>query len=258
MSPATTARANRWLLRTPSPRARARVFCLPYPGCGASMYRNWPRYLGTTELCPVQLPGRENRLRDPLPPTFEELADELADALAPLLDRPFALFGHCGSAVAAFVAAQRLHGRGTAPARLFVSAQPAPDDGPPSRFLRLDDEALRTELATLIRQLGGDPAPAFIDLGVRVLRADVEIHRRYQPPAPEPLGVALSVLAWSEDREVPAESMRGWDAYGTVRHHRLEGGHFSFLNAPPSLRTVLATDFDPVQAGLDRPKGRRA
>jgi len=255
MNPAPTARASRWLLRAPSPQARARIFCLPYPGCGASMYRRWPRYLGTTELCPVQLPGRENRLREPLPPTLEELADAVAEGLGPALDRPFALFGHCGAAVVAFAAAQRLQTRATPPSRLFVSSQPAPHDGPASRFLGLTDDALRIELARLIQELGGDPVPAFVDLGLRVLRADVETHRRYTPPAPVPLGVPLTAIGWAGDTEVPVDALRGWSAYGDVRHHRLDGSHFSFLDAPPALRAVLTADFAHAKPELEQRKG---
>jgi len=255
MSPAPTARASRWLLRAPSPQARARIFCLPYPGCGASMYRRWPRYLGTTELCPVQLPGRENRLREPLPSTLEELADTLADGLGPALDRPFALFGHCGAAVVAFVAAQRLQAGAMPPSRLFVSSQPAPHDGPPSRFLGLAEDALRTELARLIRELDGDPVPAFVDLGLRVLRADIEAHRRYTPPAPAPLGVPLTAIGWTGDTEVPLDALHGWSAYGDVRHHRLDGGHFSFLDAPPALRAVFTAEFSPAESGPEQRKG---
>jgi surfactin synthase thioesterase subunit len=219
------------------------------------MYRRWPRYLGTTELCPVQLPGRENRLREPLPSTFEDLAEALADGLGQALDRPFALFGHCGAAVAAFVAAQRLQSQATPPTRLFVSSQPAPHDGPASRFLGLSDDALRTELARLIRELGGDPVPAFVDLGLRVLREDVEVHRRYTPPAPVPLGMPLTVISWSGDTEVPAGALDGWSAYGEARHHRLDGGHFSFLDAPPALRAVLTADFVPAKSGPEQRKG---
>jgi surfactin synthase thioesterase subunit len=242
MSPATTARTNRWLLRPPSAQARTRLFCLPYPGCGATMYRRWPRYLGTTEICPVQMPGRENRLREPLPATFEELADALIDGLTPVLDRPFALFGHCGAAVSAFVAAQRLCARGTPPVRLFVSSQPAPHDGAPSRFLGLADDTLRTELSRMIRELGGDPVPAFVELGLRVLRADVEVHRRYLPPSPVSLGCPITVLAWRGDTEVPADGLHGWSAYGPARYHHLDGEHFSFLEAPAELRDVLSAD----------------
>ena len=89
-------RPSRWLLRNPSPDSAARVFCLPYSGCGASMYHRWPRFLGDVEVCPVQLPGRENRLREPSAETYQELAERLIPALRPQLDRPFALFGHCG------------------------------------------------------------------------------------------------------------------------------------------------------------------
>jgi hypothetical protein len=62
---------SRWFLREPSAESGARLFCLPYSGCGASMYRRWPRFLGDIEVCPVQFPGRENRFReDPSPPRW--------------------------------------------------------------------------------------------------------------------------------------------------------------------------------------------
>lgn len=33
------ATRRKWFLREPSPESAVRVFCLPYSGCGASMYR---------------------------------------------------------------------------------------------------------------------------------------------------------------------------------------------------------------------------
>lgn len=243
MSPAPSSRPGKWLLRTPSPQAQARLFCLPYPGCGASMYRQWPRYLGTTEICAVQLPGRENRLREPMPTTFEQLAGATIDGLWPYLDRPFGLFGHCGGALMAFVMAQQLCGNeGPVPARLFVSSQPAPHDGPQSRFLAMDDDAMRAELAALIRELGGTPAPAFIDVGLQVLRADVEMHRRYQPGVPARLACPVTVLGWTRDTEVPPGQLGAWSSYGEPAFRQLDGEHFSFLEAPAALRQHLAAD----------------
>lgn len=44
------------------PLSKVRLFCLPYAGCGSSMYISWKKYFPEeVELCPIQLPGRENR-----------------------------------------------------------------------------------------------------------------------------------------------------------------------------------------------------
>ena len=51
-----------WLVRPPVGDRPKLLFCLPFAGAGVSMYRNWPRSIGEFELCPVQLPGRENRI----------------------------------------------------------------------------------------------------------------------------------------------------------------------------------------------------
>ena len=58
--------SERWLAyREVNPRARVRMFCFPYAGGGASAYRGWAAPLPPdVEVCPVQLPGREGRLRE--------------------------------------------------------------------------------------------------------------------------------------------------------------------------------------------------
>src|SRR5437870_3798527 len=82
--------------------ARMRLFCFPYAGGGAPVYRAWPNDLPhEVEVCPLQLPGRENRLGETPFTRMEPLIDALTQALTPYLDMPFALFGHSmGAAVA--------------------------------------------------------------------------------------------------------------------------------------------------------------
>ena len=118
-----------WLLRQPAEESPALLFCLPYPGTGASMYHQWPRRIGVAEVCPVQLPGRENRLREPPYKTYEELAAALVDGLLPFLDRPFGFFGHCGSVFVGFEATLLLEPLGLpGPSHLFVSSVMPPCD----------------------------------------------------------------------------------------------------------------------------------
>ena len=63
----TTATAfDPWIAcRKPNPQARLRLFCFPYAGTGASIFRTWSDGLpADVEVCPVQFPGRGTRLME--------------------------------------------------------------------------------------------------------------------------------------------------------------------------------------------------
>jgi len=234
----------RWLLRRPDPEAPARLFCFPYSGCGASMYHRWPRRIGSVEVCLVQPPGRENRVRDPHYGTYEELAAALVEYLPPFLDRPFAFFGHCGGALPGVELTHQLHDAGLpTPQRLFISSQVAPHDGPYGRFLHLSQDELGAELAKLVESLGGTPSPALIELGLELLVKDIEANRRYRVPVPRPLPCPVTAIGWSGDTEVPFDLMGGWrDLTDDCRHVLLDGEHYDFLAAPPALLAEFARD----------------
>jgi surfactin synthase thioesterase subunit len=241
-----TLRSARWLLHPRSADAPARLFCFPYSGCGASMYRQWPRRIGPAEVCQLQPPGRENRLYEPPYDTYQALADDLVEFLLPHLDRPFAFFGHCGGALPGFETTLRLAQRGLrTPSRLFVSSQVAPHDGPYGRFLSMSDAELEVELAELTRAMGGEPHPAMLKLSLGVLRADVEANKRYRLPEPVQVPTPITVIAWRNDSEVAAELMGGWRHYAAeVRYTLLDGVHYSFLEGPAALQAEIARDME--------------
>jgi surfactin synthase thioesterase subunit len=235
------AATTTWLPREPSAAAAGRIFCIPYAGCGAGLYRNWPRAHGAVEFLPIELPGRETRLREPVAGSFEELAGAMVDALAPYLDVPFAFFGHCWSALPAYEAsAQLCTGRGPTPAALFVSSQVAPQDGPVGRMLGMDDAELAAELGTTIRALGGRPHPDLVALYVEVLRADVDVSRRYVVPDPSRLPLPITAIGWTDDEEVSAAHMTGWSRCGETTFEVFTGRHHRFLDAPLELLRTLS------------------
>jgi surfactin synthase thioesterase subunit len=241
-----TARSRtRWFLREPSPDARARIFCIPYSGCGASMYRLWPQFLDDVEICAVQLPGRENRLREMPHETYQLMADDLADALLPYLDRPYGLFGHCGSALGAYETAVRIVERGyPQPTRVFVSSQVAPQDGPCGRFLGMTDAELLEELRRLVIKLGGNPVQSLLELSLGVLRADIEANKRYHIADPAFLPCPITAIGWSRDVEVLHTLMTGWPRCGRTEVALLDGEHYTFTEAPPELMAVLSAGLD--------------
>ncbi len=229
-----------WLQRTPSPTASGRVFCIPHAGCGASVFGNWPAERDGVEFLPVELPGRLTRFNDRMPDTFQELAAALLGALRPYLDVPFAFFGHCWSALAAYEATAQLQRSGLPlPARLFVSSQVAPQDGPVGRMLGMDDAGLTTELEAAIREQGNNPHPQLVAVYLRVLRVDIEVSRRYVIPEPLRLRCPISAIGWSDDTEVRPERMSGWAACGETTFDVFPGRHHRFLDAPEVLLDAL-------------------
>ncbi|MFF4832691.1 thioesterase II family protein [Streptomyces sp. NPDC001315] len=233
---------NKWLPRPPSAAAAGRVFCIPYSGSGASMYRQWPREQDGVEFLPVELPGRETRFAEPVPQTYQELAAAMIPALEPYLDVPFAFFGHCSSALAAYeVSAELIRTGLPAPARLYVSSQVAPQDGPAGRFLTMDDAGFAAELEQLVTEQGGTPNPDLIELYVEVLRADVDTYRRYVMPDPYPLSCPITVVGWTEDDIIPYDTMGGWPKCGETTSVLLEGRHHRLMEAPQELLRLLTT-----------------
>jgi surfactin synthase thioesterase subunit len=234
---------TRWLLRIPSDESAGRVFCVPYSGVGGSMFNRWPRWIDDYEVCPVQLPARENRIREPHFGTYQRLAEQLATELLPMLDRPFVFFGHCAGALPAYEAMRLLDV--PVPQRLVVSAQVAPHDCPHDRLLDCTDAELVAELAQLAEARGGEAHPALLQLALRVLRDDLAASRAYTVDTPAPVRAGITVVHWSADPEVTESELKGWQDYADdVRFTVLDGGHYDFLAAPDALLAEIATAFD--------------
>lgn len=231
---------NRWLLRTPSQTATGRVFLIPYSGCGAGMYRQWPQQRDGIEFLPVELPGHETRFTEPNFRSYAELAAVMAEGLAPYLDVPFGFFGHCGSALAAYeVSAELIRTGHATPSRLYVSSEVAPQDGPAGRFLTMSDAELAVELENLIRRNGGTPHPDLIDIYLEVLTSDVDANRRYVMPDPLRLTCPVTAIGWTDDNEISYSLMGGWKRCGDTTFELLEGRHHRFIEAPDELLAVL-------------------
>ncbi|NVJ15823.1 type I polyketide synthase [Myxococcus sp. AM010] len=210
----------------------ARLFCLPFAGGGASAYRAWPGLLGEEdiEVLPIQLPGRETRRDEPAFQRMAPLVSALVEALSPLLDVPYAFYGHSFGAVLAYEVSARLIADGRPPPRhLFVGARGAPHAVVERPLFRLSDERLIEEL----RRMGGTPEQVLAERDLMsgflpVLRADfsvlgTHVHAR-RPPLPCP----IDVFAGASDPRVPVEHLSRWSELTSAgaHVHVLPGGHF--------------------------------
>jgi surfactin synthase thioesterase subunit len=241
MTSGSATATSPWFVRPRSTDHPARIFCFPYSGAGASAFSAWPAMIDDVEVCPVQFPGRENRLAEPHYGTYEDLAAGLIEPLKPLLDRPFAFFGHCAGALPAFETTIRLAEQGLPqPDCLFASGQLPPHDAARDRMLTMTEPELRAELESFLRGRGIEPRPDMIDMGMAVLLRDLAAAREYRRVEPVTVGCRIVVLHWRDDPEVGLDQLQGWRRYAdSVEIQVVDGGHRDFMNAPGELLKLL-------------------
>lgn len=233
------------LLRT---SARTRVLCLPHAGAGASAYRLWARELPPElQLCPIQLPGRENRLGERPRDDARGLASELADGLTPFLDRPFVLFGHSMGALLSYELACELRRRGLPqPAHLFLSAHRAPHlPGGLQHVHQLDRPAFLEEL----RKMDGTPAAVLeqedlMQIAEPILRADFRLCETYSWTPVDPLDVPMSVFGGEDDAKVSRAVLEPWQEHArkVIRLRMIPGGHLFVQHRRADVVSALLED----------------
>jgi medium-chain acyl-[acyl-carrier-protein] hydrolase len=223
-----------------SPNARARLFCFPYAGGGATVFRTWRSGLPAgIDLCPVQLPGRENRLHEPPFTSIGPLVEALEEALQPYMNVPFAFFGYSLGALIAFEFARLLRRRGAAePLRLFTAAAQAPHLSRPPPISNLPDdvfiEALSRRYEGMQQEVLTDPS--LMKLFLPALRADFTLLDGYTyAPAP-PLNCPITALGGTRDHVIDPQRIRAWAVHtlAEFKIRMLPGGHF-FLNSDRGL-----------------------
>ncbi len=247
-----------WIYR-PQPVAypRQRLFCFPYAGGNALMFRRWPAWLpADVELCGIVLPGHGARVSEPARTDLLSVSQDIAGVIAHYCDVPFAFFGHSFGALLAFEVTRVLRQRGvTPPAHLLVSARQAPDHGidEASAPAVTDDAAMLARL----ERLGGTPRELLADeqlmsLLLPAFKADFIALDRWRNRVEPPLRVPITALAGVEDRSVSVESMRRWSAHTTGRFnfHLLDGDHFFIHSQEQALvRLVTQAIVDNSEAG---------
>lgn len=231
-----------WLeTRIARPDAALRLFCFPYAGGGASIYRDWgSRLPASIEVTAIQLPGRENRIHDRLVDNFLSLLRALTDVmLAELDDRPIAFFGHSLGSLVAFELARNLQRerRDLELRRLFLSGSFHPDryaDAMQNQFKSVarspitDEDALEfaRTMNALPKQILEDPA--VLRTALSGLRADLAVLKSYPQARGNLLNCPITVLAGDDDPIAPPDEGESWQSAttGPFEVVSVSGDHF--------------------------------
>lgn len=89
--------------------AKLNLLCFPYAGAGASVYYRWKEYFGNKVMIyAIQLPGRENRISEPMYASVDEIMPDLLEAVGEIVKEKFILFGHSMGAKIAYELEKRL------------------------------------------------------------------------------------------------------------------------------------------------------
>jgi medium-chain acyl-[acyl-carrier-protein] hydrolase len=234
----TTSMQHSWILSPhPNPEAQWHLFCFPYTGGSASLFRPWAvagLLSPGIEVHAIELPGRGTRQDEPPMTEFTELTDPLSDALLPFAKKDIVLFGHSLGGLMAFEVARQLQRRhNIIPLCLFASgcrAPHLPDTGP-----QITDVA---SLIAYIRSLGGQPNEQMIARRWPLFAADIVLRTSYRYAEDVPLPCPIVACGGKQDTSVSENDLAAWRVH-TLKEcsvHMFPGNHF-FLHS--SLQQLL-------------------
>jgi medium-chain acyl-[acyl-carrier-protein] hydrolase len=214
------------------PQARMRLFCFPYAGGGAALYRNWSERLPVAvEILPVQLPGRENRISEQPYTDLQKLVAELSVVIQPYLDKPFAFFGYSMGALISYELACHLRSQHQPmPCHLFLAASRAAHLPNLKPWLH---ELPREQLIQNLKRLGGTAGELLentevLDVLLPLFRADFALCETYTYLPKPPLKASISIFGGKDDTTVSLQEVSAWQeqTQGVCMRHHFAGQHF--------------------------------
>jgi medium-chain acyl-[acyl-carrier-protein] hydrolase len=229
---------SKWIIRSSEKCANSsslRLFCFPFAGGGASAYSSWASALSPSiEVCAVQIPGRENRIGEPIFTELPSLVDAIYEELSDWFDVPYAFFGHSMGAKIAFELAYRLvSNRRPEPRCLFFSSSRPPHIEEPQLRHMLSDEQFMAELCNLsdanarIMQ-----SQALLEMFRPILRADFTMDETYRFDADYCFKIPMVVFGGEGDVDIAPSELAAWrDCSSGVFHLQMFSGDHLFIRS---------------------------
>ncbi len=190
------------------------LLCFPYAGGGASIFHSWKKELFyDVKVCPIQLPGREERIIEEPYTNVEKLTDDILCCLAEI-DNDIILFGHSMGAKIAYSVAVELEKKYRGPKLLIVSGSTAPNSFESDLINGLNDEEFKNRLM----QFEGTPKEILenkelLNFFMPMLRADFTMNETCKFKDVFKLKCPILALRGDEDKEVTQNDLYAWRTY---------------------------------------------
>ncbi len=213
------------------------LFCFPFAGAGASYFNSWASQFRDSkiQLCGIQYPGRESRMKEPLVSDISILVSELSNSISKLsAGVPFGFYGHSMGASIAYEIANHLdENQQPQPEFLCLSGRNPPHHPRQSNNLcHLSDREFIRE----IEKLGNLPkqivdAPELINFLLPIMRNDALLLENYKPAPGRTVKCPLYIYGGDDDPCAGSHTLAEWEPYTTMDFNLkiFQGNHF-FIN----------------------------
>lgn len=160
---------------------RPTLFCFPFAGGGASAYNSWIQKMqGKITVCPIQLPGREERIMEKPYSNMVDMLDELEESIWESIKGSYAFWGHSMGGKIAYELERRMEKRGKTAQCFLVSGSRIPSIPEPNPIYHLPDDEFKKALG----RFEGTPKEILenqelMDFFLPMLRADFTMDETY-------------------------------------------------------------------------------
>src|SRR5882757_7301562 len=227
---------------------RLRLYCLPYAGGSAGVFRSWCDLLPpNVDVWGVEYPGHGSRISEPLTDRIDALAELIAEAVAAQPAVPYALFGHSMGSLVAFEMCHVLAARNATIPTLLVAAGHRGPHLPASRPPVHD--APDAEFVAHLRELGATPpevlkSAELVDLMLPILRNDFRACETYSAPERPPLRTEIVAYGGLADEDADRDALLAWKRETRCRFglRLFPGGHFFVRECAGQVAAALERD----------------
>lgn len=251
-----TRRGNDWIRCSGCQLPRLRLFCFPYLGGGASVFNTWCNSLpDDIEVCAIQLPGVEDRRNEAPYDDPQLLRKKLFKAISPLLDVPFAFYGHSMGSQIAFDQVKYIEKKmGIIPEHLLLGSTIAPHLAKETGALVIrkfdiesvyDDDKIHL-IKDYLRSLEAPDSvleneATFNEL-LPVARALIVMSKRHELIDDQPLACPITVIRGVDDSVYCDEQLQAWERYTSkvFRFTQVKGSHLFCRDNPKELLEILS------------------
>lgn len=225
------------------------VICLPHAGGGASFFNSWSKYFKKPYvICPVQLPGREERIQEKPIESMLDVARQIADIIM-TLENDFILFGHSMGTKMLFEVEKLLEKNGRMAKLAVVSACPPPDRLESEKIANLPDDRFIESL------LNYDGIPQvllenrqLLDMFLPMLKADFRLSEDYVCTDSTPIKCPIFAMGANQDYDALEPAIKAWEGYtkDTFTYKMFEGSHFYIKESEQAVLSQIKEYFDRV------------
>ncbi|GEO09793.1 thioesterase II family protein [Segetibacter aerophilus] len=220
------------------------VFCLPFAGGSKYSLAFLKKVLPKNISCHfLEYRGRGTRAKEDFAENISEVVDDVFKSITPLLDKPYAIYGHSMGAKIAYLLTLRIREEGKKmPIHLFVSGT----DGPSVPARKSPKHLLpKNEFVTAVKELGGLPDEILgheemLEYFEPILRADFKISESYQYEGTEPLKIPLTVMVGDKE-DMQEEDILQWqnETLIPIKLYRLPGNHFFIYDHEKQIGKII-------------------